>query len=271
MKTAIRLSVLVCYLLVVVMSCKKKEDSPTPCKSKDTSAGYQLVLKLNLKGDNKPLSIGKGYFANAYGDSIQVRSFAFFISNLVLEDTTKNTRWVEKDSYHLAQFSADSSYVNLVIKNLPDSGQFNKLSFAIGVDQQANSSSAYLGKGDLILGTGMDWDWLDGWKFFLMEGNYKRRSDTTNGTFVYHIGFNTNYRPMSLPLIAPLGTITPQKGLRQTLVFDVEAKEVFGGNTIVNVKQNNVEMSNTQFSHNMADNYSTKAFLKPVAILVNNF
>jgi len=255
-------------IMIALSACKKSsDDAPVPA----SNTTYQLVLKLNLKGANNPLKIGKGYFANAFGDSIQVRSLAFFISNVVLEDTVRNLKWVEKDSYHLAQFSADSSFINLKLKNLPDSGAYNKISFAIGLDSSANNTYGYLGKGDIILGNGMDWNWADGWKFFAMEGFYKRTSDNTTGEFLYHIGFNSNYRKLSMTLDNSLGKIIPQKGIRQALEFDIEAKEVFGGSTIVNVKQNRSEMGNNQITHDIANNYATSAFIKPIGLLSRNF
>jgi hypothetical protein len=247
--------------LVVLSGCKtKSDDQPTP-----TNTDYQVVIRLNAKANGAPVLMDRTWFVNPNQDSVLARSFSFFISNIKLTDTISGATWSEADSYHLVNFVSDSSYVNIKLKGVPQSGKFNKISYAIGVDQAANSSSAFLGKGDLVQGTGMDWNWTDGWKFLLLEGRFKDVSTNTRGDLVYHIGFNTNYRTVTRSLTT-LGDLVPTKGSRQTIITDVNLPQLFAGNPLVDVATNNNEMGNNTFTRQIADNYASKAFIQFVSL-----
>ena len=258
------------FLLVgsflVLNGCKSKSDD----QPKPTNTDYQVVIRLNAKANGAPVLMDRTWFVNPNQDSVLARSFSFFISNIKLTDTITGATWSEADSYHLVNFVTDSSYVNLKLKGVPQSGKFNRLSYAIGVDQAANSSSAFLGKGDLVQGTGMDWNWTDGWKFLLLEGRFKDVSANTKGDLVYHIGFNNNYRSVNRSL-ARVGDLVPTKGSRQILNADVNLPQLFTGNPLVDVATNNNEMGNNAFTNKIADNYASNGFIQLVSLQQQNF
>lgn len=254
MRQLIIASVLMGLLLTV--GCKPKEDNPTPPLTVDSTAVY---LKLNLKKElGASYRLDNGWIKLNATDSVTVRAFAMFISNIKLTNTTTGATWTEPDSYHLGLFVSDSAHVLLKLKNLPGNGtSWDRLDFGIGVDSAANTNISYVGKGDLLFGKGMEWSWAQGWKFVLLEGQYGS-TRASRGNLVYHIGFDTNYRTRQLTFASPL---TIQRG-QQVINFNVNLPAAFSATTNIDVTTVNDEMGNSANARALANNFGSPSFLE---------
>ena len=166
---------------------------------------WELALYFHPFVGQQPLVLNEPRYPNPGGEGrFQVRDFQFFLSNIRLMSAAGT--YVESDSYHLVRFdgeestsaksaSADRPGFAIVLHGVPRR-HYERIEFGIGVDAAANRSLAQ--RGDLDPNGRMAWNWEVGYKFILFEGTLLRgdRSDP----LVYHIGFDENYRPMSIEL-----------------------------------------------------------------------
>lgn len=222
----------------------KKEETPAPAPTSG------IVLRIATKVAGADALLNRTNIITPTQDTVQLRALAFFISNVELQDATGATVWRETDSYHLAQYTADSAFVNLRLKNVPNNLSFNRIKFGIGVDSVANGSFSYVGKGDLTLGNGMDWDWATGWKFVLIEGI--RRGPSGRGSVIYHLGFNRKYRSRTIELANPVVTAG-----RITANFTLNLDGIFSAPNLIPVGRINDEMGNSTTADSLADNFSS--------------
>ena len=73
---------------------------------------------------------------------------------------------------------------------------YERIELGIGVDPAANKSIEQ--RGDLDPNGRMAWTWEVGYKFVLLEGTLERGSASV--PLVYHVGFDENYKLVSMPL-----------------------------------------------------------------------
>jgi hypothetical protein len=135
-------------------------------------------------------------YANPGGEgSFKVRDFQFFLSNVRL--TAGSTEFREPESYHLVRFDGDEGIFEIVIERVPRAA-YERIEFGIGVDAAANGSVASVG--DLDANGRMAWGWEVGYKFVLFEGGLV--VGDTQYPLVYHVGFDENYKRVSIDLDA---------------------------------------------------------------------
>jgi hypothetical protein len=120
---------------------------------------------------------------------------------------------------------AQATYV-VTLKDVPRE-DYDRIEFGIGVDPAANRSIEQ--RGDLDPNGRMAWTWDVGYKFVLFEGAFVR--DEVRRPLVYHVGFDENYKPMSISL---------DRGLKGTgdmnLDFRVDVLRMFRGQAIVDME-----------------------------------
>ncbi|HUG98477.1 MAG TPA: MbnP family protein [Gammaproteobacteria bacterium] len=154
----------------------------------------RLTLRIHPFVGDEPLELDQVRYANPGGEgSFKVRDFQFFVSNIRLE--SKSGGFVEPESYHLARFDSDDGIYAIVIEALPRE-DYRRIELGIGVDPSANGTIASVG--DLDPNGRMAWSWDVGYKFVLFEGALV--VGETQYPLVYHVGFDENYREVSLDL-----------------------------------------------------------------------
>ena len=122
------------------------------------------------------------------GDSIQLKSLKFYISNIELVNGDKVV-WQQKNSFHLIDASKNES-LQIPLKHQSNLN-FTKIKFNLGIDSVVNVSGA-LG-GDLDPTKGMYWTWQSGYINFKLEGKSKK-CKTRNNEFHFHLGgYQTPY------------------------------------------------------------------------------
>lgn len=149
---------------------QKKTPSPT-CTVKIT---FKNVVK-----DHR-LVLNDSIYTNPSGENYTVSKCRYYISNVKLNARTKSIK--EPYSYHLIDQSKPESQT-FIIK--APAGEYNSLTFLVGVDSLHNVSGAQSGALDPL--NDMFWTWNTGYVMAKLEG-YSPASGIQNNIFEYHIG-----------------------------------------------------------------------------------
>jgi hypothetical protein len=87
---------------------------------------------------------------------------------------------------------------SILIKGVPP-GEYDKISFALGIDSIRNHSGDQVG--DLDPANGMFWTWSDGYLFLRYEGVLKK---TPPKGLIVHIGEDAYYTPYTIAFSSPI-------------------------------------------------------------------
>jgi hypothetical protein len=184
----------------------------------------ELALYFHPFVGREPLVLNESRYSNPGGEGrFRVRDFQFFLSNLRLMAATG--AFVEADSYHLVRFDGEEPVFVIVLHGVPRRA-YDRVEFGIGVDAAANRSLQQ--RGDLDPNGRMAWNWEVGYKFVLFEGALLRGEASV--PLVYHVGFEENFRPVSIEL--PRDLLDRR---RARLDFRVDLLRLFQGATNINM------------------------------------
>jgi hypothetical protein len=205
----------------------------------------QLTLRFYPFVGDQALVLDKMRYENPGGEgSFKVRDFQFFISNIRL--VANSAEFVQPESYHLLRFDSDNGIYAIVIENIPRE-DYRRIEFGIGVDPAANGTIASVGA--LDPNGRMAWSWDVGYKFVLIEGTLA--VGDVQYPLVYHVGFDENYRQVSITLDEPLFG-----GLEANIDFRADLLQMFKGAQTVDM----ASLSNVKFdpvdARLLADNYA---------------
>lgn len=193
-------------ILFLSFSCKKDDNDDVETNELGTGTMSFMVQNSmkNLDGDATNLVLDQAIFKTADGDTLNVSSLKYFISNVVLTNEEGEDVAIA-DSYHLVESSATEAMSTFNL-SVPE-GNYTKITFSLGVDETANGDETII-KGDLDPNSDMTWNWNIGYKFILFEGAYNanttyttddgttsahHKTSTVGGNFMYHIGVDENY------------------------------------------------------------------------------
>lgn len=166
---------------VVFTACKEDTDVPSPTDKK----GKVTLLFENVVGD-EPLELNRRTsYSTPSNDDFTVSVFRYYISNIKLKQAD-GTEFIQPESYYLLDQARDAS-LKFTIPDVPV-GNYNSLTFTIGVDSSRNAGGAQTGA---LAISDMFWTWDTGYIFTKMEG---RSSKSPNGSLVFHIGGTTNIK-----------------------------------------------------------------------------
>jgi hypothetical protein len=233
--------------------------------SKETSTTMDsniLKLSFRLMANGSPLAHGTDYL-NGSGETYTVSAFKFYISNISLVNTKTLRKTSAADFYHLANMDDPAS---LELDIPLQSGEYNQLSFSVGVDSLRNVSGAQTGALDPV--NGMFWTWNTGYIFAKLEGT-SPFSTATGQSVVYHIGgFRTGenaIREVALDFpgdqVATLG-----KGKNTEIIIDVNLDQWFESVNRISISSTPVWMTPGGESLRIADNYSTMFSIRELII-----
>ncbi|MBI3236063.1 MAG: hypothetical protein HYZ42_18845 [Bacteroidetes bacterium] len=184
------------------------------CKPNKTSVG-KGTLNFNIEHvfGSSPLELTNNLkYKNAAGNSLKVSSLRYYLSNFVLVNNKGEE--IKLNNYELIDIEKSSSlsfkYDNIL------NGSYQKIRFYIGVDSLANSTGDHTGALDPA--NGMDWGWNFGYRFFLLEGNYKATDTSAEAGYSYHVGTNPSLMKVELPMVFDLS----DNAKSITFKFDME-------------------------------------------------
>jgi hypothetical protein len=154
----------------------------------------RLTLRFHASVGEDALVLDQVRYENPGGDgTFKVRDFRFFVSNIRL--VASSAEFLEPESYHLVRFDSEDLTHTVVIENVPRQ-DYRRIELGIGVDPAANGTMASVG--DLDPNGRMAWSWDVGYKFVLLEGGLV--VNETQYPLVYHVGFDENYKDLSMEL-----------------------------------------------------------------------
>lgn len=164
---------LMAFIAIAIASCKKEDEIIG-----NGTVDFEFENVVN----NAPLTLGTQSYTNAKNETFTVSTFKYYVSNIELTNTD-GTVYKAPESYFLIDQSQSSSF-NPKLENVP-AGDYNKISFTIGVDSARNFAGAQTGV--LAPEKGMFWTWNSGYIFVKMEGN-SQASTQANKSLTFHIG-----------------------------------------------------------------------------------
>jgi hypothetical protein len=220
MKTTIFLAAII-TASTTFTSCKKdtKEPAPTPAPIPEVTTG-SLKVEFEPMVGTEALVMGTKTYTNAAGNTFNVTTWKYYISNVKLTKTDNSVVTIS-DSYFLVdQSSASGSLIE--IKNVPF-GDYKAISFVLGVDSTRNVSGAQTGALDPA--NGMFWTWSSGYIMAKMEGTSPQSPDVAN-KLTFHIGgfsgANSSLKNINIGFNTDVAnvskTITPKAHLTSNLL-----------------------------------------------------
>lgn len=156
----------------------------TSCKDDADVVPAGTVGKLTLEFENvagtSTLTLNSATpYQTAAGDQFTVTTFRYYISNIKLSKAD-GTEFAQPESYYLIDQEKAASKT-FTIPNIP-AGDYNKITFTIGVDSARNVAGAQTGAlapGDMF------WTWNSGYIYTKLEG---RSAQSPSGGILFHIG-----------------------------------------------------------------------------------
>jgi len=121
-------------------------------------------------------------YTNAFNENYSISRFKYYITNIELVNTENDKKVAIDNSYFLVDDNDDAS--KTISVSVPE-GNYNAISFLLGVDSLHNVSGAQTGALDPM--NGMFWTWNTGYVSVKIEG--KSAASTLPGNFIeYHLG-----------------------------------------------------------------------------------
>jgi hypothetical protein len=227
----------------------------TACDDDKVTTPPVMRLELNNVVGDQALVLGQSYTMPS-GDQITVSKFNYIISNVKLT-RDNGTEWAEPESYHLVK-QADTGSRTFDIKNAP-AGNYNKLTFTIGVDSARNTAGAQTGALDVQ--NDMYWSWNSGYIFLKIEGTSPQSS---SGQYAYHVGgFRSPYNTIRTvsPALPSGSSLRLEAGKTTQLQLKADVQKIFSGPTSIRLAQMNAtgHMPDAR-SVQLANNYAAGLF-----------
>ncbi|HYD21938.1 MAG TPA: MbnP family protein [Flavipsychrobacter sp.] len=192
--------------------CRKKPDPVPPVLIDDGGStatdGHLRIVFENVVG-SVPLQLDTAVlYTNAAGNIFSVSIYRYYISNIKIW-RADGTSYTELESYHLINEALASSK-SFTLHDVP-AGDYQRISFIIGVDSARNTIGAQTGALDPM--NGMYWDWNTGYIMAKLEGKSPQSAATDSGIVFHMGGFGGQYsvlRTVSLQL-PQLANVTENK------------------------------------------------------------
>ena len=234
--------ILLSILLISLFSCVKKDD-PTP-----PSANCKTTFE-NFVG-NQPLVLSSAWYTNANGDSFNVTTYKYYITNIKLTKADGSV-YTETESYHLIN-EADANSKFFVMGNIPE-GNYTSISFLIGVDSTRNTTGAQTGALDPI--NGMFWTWNSGYIMAKLEGT-SPQSSASGKSIIYHVGGFSGASSVirSATLTFPTNLVVKVGTMPNVHIYG-DVAEWFGFPNVIEFSKKPVLMTLGKDLVNLADNY----------------
>lgn len=250
-----------------LFSCEKEDETEPEI---DPNKKGMVEIKFdNIMGQDD-FELGTDY-TNAANETFKVDLLQYYISNIILKSEDGSEYIIpQEESYFLIKES-DATTQKIQLSNIPE-GNYNEITFTVGVDSLRNTMSPAERTGVLDVGVEgagkeMYWSWNSGYIFFKMEGNSTaiETTDTNpDGKFRYHIGgfggyetptFN-NIRTVSISLGRDAAKAREEAMPSVHIVVDI--LKALEGTTTISLREYPTVMGNP-FSLKVSENYM-KAF-----------
>ncbi|QHT67089.1 hypothetical protein GXP67_10730 [Rhodocytophaga rosea] len=236
------------FLPLSFTACKKDDQQMIPGK---------VTLQFNPVVDGQDLVLDDQEFTNSAGNKYKVEKLKYYVSKLKL--TRSDGSIVEfPDGYFLIEETSLSNRREISLENVP-AGNYSSFSFAIGVDSARNFSTEMVG--DLNPNNDMAWNWVSGYKFFMLEGKFTTAANATDA-MVFHIGGNRSYRTIGLSTSSTGGLAAIQIKANSNTIIELNAdiNKLFNATTTIDLNTINAIMQPGEEADKIANNYATGMF-----------
>jgi len=223
--------------------------------SKETSISEesnQVTLNFRVTANGEPLQSGTDYI-NGAGETYTVSSFKLYVSSFSFQNSgTSQISTIDPSVFLINMQDPASMKANVILS----AGQFNQLTFYVGVDSTRNVSGAQTGSLDPV--NGMFWTWNTGYIFARFEGSSPVSTNVGN-SFVYHIGgFRTDENAIrKITLDFPGDQIITSGNIGTEIQVDIDLDRWFTGVNNISIASTPVWMTPGGLSLQIADNYAT--------------
>lgn len=243
-----------------IVSCSKDKTS----RNNDGQLTDMSVEFDNIAGGQN-LFLDAVTYTNAAGEQFTISKLQYFISNIRLRKTDGSEFILNPDSSYFLVKEQDPA--TRFARFRAPVGDYNQLSFVIGVDSLRNTMDISKRTGVLDPSGGMEdgmyWGWNSGYIFFKMEGNSPAAPVDPTGQrkFRFHIGgfggysaptFN-NVKTVTIDLGAS-GNAQARAGRNANIHLMVDIMKAFNGSSNVSIGANPSVMF-SQYSTTVANNY----------------
>ncbi|WP_051718704.1 MbnP family protein [Hymenobacter sp. IS2118] len=166
---------------LALVGCKKDpEVVVSPAQVGTLTLAFTQIVGLAL------LTLGSRTYSTPAGDQFKITTFRQYLSNVKLTKADGST-YAVPDSYYLLDAAVPASQL-LALKDIPV-GDYQSVSFTVGVDSARNVAGAQTGA--LDPNNGMFWTWNSGYIYTKLEGTSPqaaRAAGVAEGGLVFHIG-----------------------------------------------------------------------------------
>ncbi len=234
-------------ILICITSCENNEIDDAQLNTNRT-----VKIIFNHKVDNAIFAQNTNY-VNAFGEAYTINKFQYYISNVKMHKLDNSIQQNEAESYHLIN-AADPTTQNFSF--VTNSGEYDAITFYIGVDSLRNVSGAQTGALDPL--NGMFWTWNTGYIMAKLEGS-SLASTSPNNAITHHIGgfksIDNTVKKITFSL--PNGAInTPVNGTGE-ITIEANLSKWFNGVHNMKIADVSFNMSTGANAIKFADNYAT--------------
>jgi hypothetical protein len=221
----------------------------------------QITIEFDNRAGEEDLELSKDY-VNGAGESFRIAKLNYYISNIKLTTSDGNVFVVPQDSSYFLIIEEHEESQAVHLRNIP-SGNYNQISFTIGVDSLRSTMDVSKRHGVLDPAQGHDgmyWTWNSGYIFFKMEGTSPAAPTEQDNKFYYHIGgyggYETseinNIRTTTLDMGSAVAQVRLEKNPQVHLHVDV--LEFFNNPTSISIADHPLVMF-SEYSKTVSGNY----------------
>jgi hypothetical protein len=212
------------------------------------------TLKLELESDinGSKIILNSVKYLNEHLDTFKVSRLKYYVSNIRLK-RADGTYYNIPESYYLIDVSM-SNDTTINIPNIPV-GSYIQAEISIGVDVERNHTGAQTGALDPTVAGDMFWLWSTGYRFVLLEGNYKTAASGGFAGLVFHVSDDVNYKSTSFNAgTANWTDINIRDGKSTRMHVKANFEEMFKTPTTINFDVTN-NVSGPPDANTIANNY----------------
>ena len=215
------------------------------CSNDENTAEISGNGKLTLEFDNafrdNDLILNSQPNTTSANEVLKISTVKYIVSNIVFTNENGTTfTYPKSQSYFIVdEATTASQFINL--ENIP-AGNYTKVTFGIGVDQEQFNAGAS-GQGDfLALAQAADlmWSWSAGYKFLAFEGSFTSSTVTAATPFMVHTGkTGTDYNYTTITVDLPTNALV-RTNIKPVVHIVADVSKVIDGNNKISLSANNM-------------------------------
>lgn len=236
-----------------------------------TSCSDDEIINDKLEGENEvviefdngfaedKLLLGTSTYTNGNGETLTINSFDYIVSNFVLitEEGEEYVYPKEKSYFIISEGGGDKvKKVQISLKEVP-AGKYTQIKFGIGIDQERFKEGQAVQQDFWTLAESynLTWNWQAGYKFVVLEGNYKEAAAVDENPFMLHIASRGTTVDLYKEVVLPMDVAIVSKEQSPQLHIKVDANTMLDGVSKVKLSEGATIMGGDKASL-IAENYT---------------